>query len=258
MIASNTYPFAGRTVLVTGAGSGIGRSIARAFLEQGASVAVAGRTPATLEETVAGFPAERVLVVPTDVSVRAEVDALVEGTVARFGGIDVLVNNAAGHLGGPIEEVEDDAWRSLFATNVDALFYAVKAALPHLKASRGNIVVVSSVSGIRGDWGQAAHNATKGAITTFVQSLALDFGAHGVRVNAVAPAFTQTPLTESMASTPEELAPFIDRIALGRPGQPDDIAPPVLFLASADAAYITGAILAVDGGTSASTGQPHL
>ena len=125
-------------------------------------------------------------------------------------------------------------------------------------SSSASKVAITSVSGLRGDWRQAAYNATKHAVTGFVRSLALDWGERGVRVNAVAPAFTLTEMTAGLASTPQQLAPFVDRIALGRPGLPEDVAPAVLFLASEDAAYVTGAVLTVDGGTSASTGQPHV
>jgi len=114
------------------------------------------------------------------------------------------------------------------------------------------------VSGERGDWGQAAYNATKAAISNFVRSLALDWGAEGVRLNAVAPAFTLTELTEGVGRDPESLAPLVNRIALGRPGEPEDVAPAVLFLASDAARYVTGVVLPVDGGTSASTGQAHV
>jgi meso-butanediol dehydrogenase / (S,S)-butanediol dehydrogenase / diacetyl reductase len=144
------------------------------------------------------------------------------------------------------------------ATNIDAFFHLAQAALPVLADTGGTLIAVSSVSGIGGDWQQAAYNATKHAITGFVRSLALDWGGRGVRVNAVAPAFTVTDVTADLAAIPEMLAQFVNRIALGRPGQPEDIAPAVLFLASPDAAYITGTVLTVDGGTSASTGQPHL
>ncbi|CAN5282766.1 SDR family oxidoreductase [soil metagenome] len=253
----NSYDFADSTVIVTGAGSGIGRAIATAFLDQGATVVVAGRRPDALAETVAPYPAEKSLTVAVDLSTSDGVQHLVEETVRRFGKIDVVVSNAAAYSGGEITELTDDAWQRLRSINVDALVYLARAIVPHLESSGGNLVAVSSVSGIRGDWGQAAYNATKGAVNTLIQSLALDLGARGIRVNAVAPSFTITPMTGSMATDEQALAPFIDRIALERPALPEDIAPAVLFLASADAAYITGVILPVDGGTSASTGQPR-
>ena len=168
------------------------------------------------------------------------------------------MNNAASYLNGPFAEMTAEQWDGLRRTNIDAFVYLAQQVLPELEKSGGNIVAVGSVSGIRGDWGQAGYNATKALIMNFVQSLALDYGARGVRVNSVAPSFTLTDVTAGMGDSPEALAPFVNRIALGRPAQPADIAPAVLFLASDDARYITGATLAVDGGTSASTGQPHV
>ena len=175
----------------------------------------------------------------------------------RFEHIDVVVSNAAGYASGDITDLEPGKWEQLRATNIDALFYLAQAVLPELVASHGNLVATASVSGLFGDWGQAAYNATKHAVVGFVRSLALDYGGRGVRVNAVAPAFTLSEMTAGIDKSAEGLAPFNNRIALGRPNTPDDIAPTVLFLASPDARYITGSVLVVDGGTSASSGQPH-
>ncbi len=253
-----TYDFSGSVVLVTGAGSGIGRAIARAFLDAGATVAVTGRRPEPLQETLAAGPADRTAVLPADLTDPAAVRAMVADLVARFGRVDVVVSNAAAYANGPLTELADDDWDHLRATNVDGFFHLAKATLPLLAESGGNLVAVSSVSGDRGDWGQAAYNATKAAISNFVRSLALDWGDRGVRVNAVAPAFTITEITARVAQDERVLAAFTNRVALGRPGQPEDVAPAVLFLASEAAGYVTGAVLAVDGGTGASTGQPHL
>jgi meso-butanediol dehydrogenase / (S,S)-butanediol dehydrogenase / diacetyl reductase len=252
------FDFTDSVVLITGGGSGIGLAITRAFLDAGATVAITGRRKDRLERALEGFPAERAAALPADVSDGAQVAGLVRQVVDRFGRLDVVVSNAADYAGGPITELTDEAWQRLRATNVDAFFHLAKAALPHLADSRGSLVAVSSVSGDRGDWGQAAYNATKAAITNFVRSLALDWGRHGVRLNAIAPAFTLTELTEGVGRDEQSLAPFVNRIALGRAGLPEDVAPPVLFLASDAAGYITGAVLPVDGGTSASTGQPHV
>lgn len=257
-MAANRYALEGRTVIVTGAGSGMGRVIAQGFLNNGARVVVAGRRAEQLAETIEGYPNEQVLAVPTDVADSAQVARLVEAAVGRFGSLDVVVSNAAGYAGGDLTELDEHAWHSLFATNVDGLYHLAVAALPHLVASGGTLIAVSSVSGLAGDWGQAAYNATKHAVNGLVRSLALDYGGRGVRVNAVAPAFTLTAMTAGMGTSPEQLAPFVNRIALGRPGLPEDVVGPVLFLASEDARYITGTVLTVDGGTSASTGQPHL
>ena len=257
-MTSNTYAVDGRTVLITGGGSGIGRAVARAFLDNGANVAVVGRRREKLEETLAGYPQERVLAVTADVAEPSEAAGAVDAVVARFGGLDVVVNNAAKYLARPFDEMTGQEWDELRRTNVDAFVYLAQRALPELEKSGGNLVAIGSVSGMRGDWGQSGYNATKALVMNFVQSLALDYGARGGRLNAVAPAFTRTEATAAVGTDEASLAPFVNRIALGRPGDPADIAPAVLFLASDDAAYITGATLTVDGGTTASTGQPHV
>ncbi len=257
-MTQNTYAVAGKAVLVTGGGSGIGRAIARAFLDNGARVAVAGRRTGPLEETIAGHGADTALAVGADLADAADTRRLVEAVVEAFGGLDVVVSNAAGFAHGELTELSAEAWATMRGANVDGFLHLAQAALPRLVDSGGNLVAVSSVSGTAGDWGQAAYNATKHAINGFVRSLALDYGDRGVRLNAVAPAFTVTELTAEAAQDEQVVAAFSHRTALGRPGRPEDVAPAVLFLASDDAAYITGAVLAVDGGTSASTGQAHL
>ena len=258
MVGAVTYDFAGSVVLITGGGSGIGHGIARAFLDAGATVAITGRRLERLERALAGYPPDRTAAIAADVSDGPQVREMVGEVVRRFGRLDVVVSNAAGYQTGPITDLEDESWEALRATNVDGFFHLAKATLPLLAEAQGTLVAVSSVSGDRGDWGQSAYNATKAAITNFVRSLALDWGPRGVRLNAVAPSFTITELTEGVGDDERVLAAFTNRIALGRPAQPEDIAPAVLFLASEGARYITGAVLPVDGGTSASTGQPHL
>ena len=253
----NDYAFTGKTVLVTGGGSGIGRAIAQAFLDNGANVAISGRRRDKLDAVLEGRPEERTLAIEADVADDASAKAMVDAVVERFGALDVLVNNAAAYFNGPFEGMTLDAWEAIRSTNVDGFVHVVRHCVGALEKSGGNVVVVGSVSGLRGDWGQAAYNATKAAIMNFVQSLALDYGPRGVRFNAVAPALTITDLTKDIEDDEKALAAAVNRIALGRPGRPADIAPAVLFLASDDAAYVTGAWLPVDGGTSASTGQAH-
>lgn len=256
MRTHNRYDVEGKIVLVTGGGSGIGRAIARAFLDNGARVAVVGRRAEKLAETLDGHEAG--LSLAADIADPAAARQVVADVVAHFGRLDVFVNNAAAYLNKPFTEMTDDEWDTLLRTNVDAFVHLARAALPELEKTGGNVVAVGSVSGMRGDWGQSGYNATKALVMNFVQSLALDYGGRGVRLNAVAPAFTRTETTAGVGTDADTLAPFVNRIALGRPGEPEDIAPAVLFLASPDAGYITGATLTVDGGTTASTGQPHL
>lgn len=255
-MTENRYALQGRSVLVTGGGSGIGEAIARAFLGNGARVAVTGRRRAPLDAIVADAPVERALAVDGDIGDAIDAARIVDTVVDRFGGLDVVVSNAAAYEGGQLTDLAPDAWSRLRTTNIDGFVYLAQASLPHLERSKGTLIAVASVSGLNGDWGQAAYNASKHAVVGFVRSLALDYGGRGVRVNAVAPAFTLTDMTEGVGRDADALAPFVDRIALGRPGLPADVAPAVLFLASDDAGYITGTVLTVDGGTSASTGQP--
>ena len=257
MISTVKYPYDDTVVLVTGAGDGIGRAVAQAFAEQGASVVGLGRHVATVTDALSGFDAGKTLALQADVSRRADVEEAVSAAVERFGHLDVVVPNAAVFEAADLADLTDDQWRLMQSVNVDGLFYVLQATVPHLKASHGNVVAISSVSGMRGDWGQFAYNATKGAGVTMLQSLALDLGPEGVRVNMVAPALTITRITEGMTKTPGFDEALANRVTLGRPGQPEDIARAVLFLASPDAAYITGVVLPVDGGTTAATGQLH-
>jgi meso-butanediol dehydrogenase/(S,S)-butanediol dehydrogenase/diacetyl reductase len=255
-LPAGRYGLTGKTVVITGAGSGIGRAVAHAFAAEGANVVIAGRRMEALEQTAAPFP-DTIIPTQTDVQDAESVRALLDGAADRFGSVDVVISNAAGYTSGPLEDIDGDTVTSLVATNVTGALHLAQASIPHLKASRGTLLFTTSVSALRGDWGQSLYNATKGALTPLMQSLALDLGEFGVRVNAVAPAATRTEMTEENLSDERANAAFKNRVALGRVGEPDDIAPAYLFLASNDAAYITGVTLPVDGGTSASTGQPH-
>jgi meso-butanediol dehydrogenase / (S,S)-butanediol dehydrogenase / diacetyl reductase len=147
-------------------------------------------------------------------------------------------------------------WKSLMSTDLDGVFYCTHFFMPALLNSKGNVVNTSSVSGLGGDWGMSVYNAAKGAVTNFTRALAMDYGTDGVRVNAVCPGFTFTDLTEEMKNDEALLARFYDRIPLGRAGEPEDIASAIAFIASDDARYITGVNLPVDGGLTASNGQP--
>ncbi|MFJ6302191.1 SDR family NAD(P)-dependent oxidoreductase [Pseudarthrobacter oxydans] len=257
MMAWATYPYQGQVVMITGAGSGIGRAIAQAFLEQGASVAVIGRNRESLEETLRGFSPAKTLAVVADVSDAGQIERAVDAVANRFGRLDTVIANAGHSEPSYVDTFDEASWQRLRSVNLDSLIYLTRLTAPLLRSSRGSFIAVSSIAGLGGDWGQFAYNATKGAVNALVQSLALDLGRDGVRVNAVAPAFTVSRLTEERLSDPHFKERLLDRIALDRVAQPEDIARAVLFLASPDAGYITGVILPVDGGTSASTGTPR-
>ncbi|MDR3727770.1 MAG: SDR family NAD(P)-dependent oxidoreductase [Terracidiphilus sp.] len=249
--------FAGKVVIVTGAGSGIGASTARRFLQEGAFVVLNGRREHKLHETLQGFDKTKGLVHPGDVSNEAYVQSLVAETVSRFGKLDVLVNNAGMAAFGPFEQVTTEIWRKTMAIDLDSVYFASREALPHLLQTKGSIINLSSASGIRGDWGLSAYNAAKGAVTNFTRALALEYGSRGVRINAVAPSLTSTEATADLEKMEQVVSDFFTRLPIGRAASPDEIASVIAFLASADAAFINGAILPVDGGLSASNGQPN-
>lgn len=249
--------FLGKTVIVTGAATGIGAATARRFSEEGANVVVNGRRAGALEESIAALPAGRTLAHPGDASDPAVCAALVKAAVERFGGLHVLVNNAAVVTMGDVETTTEEDFRQVINVNVGGYFLMAKAAMPELKKTRGSIVMTSSVSGLGGDWGMLAYNTSKGAVSNMVRAMAMDHGKDGVRVNAVNPSMTDTRMTKDMQSD-AVLARFKDRIPLGRIAEPEDIAAVIAFLASDDARFVTGVNLPVDGGLSASNGQPHL
>lgn len=248
--------FQQKVVVITGAGSGIGAGAAQRFAQEGASVVLVGRTPEKLEKIAAQLPQGKHLVVPCDVSKADEVENLAQRVVEEYGRVDVLVNNAGIIVQGRIHEIKLSDWETLMATDLNGVFYCTHYLMPELLKTKGNVVNISSVSGLGGDWGMSVYNAAKGAITNFTRALAMDYGADGVRVNAICPGFTFTDLTEEMKENEPLLKKFYERIPLKRAGEPEDIAGAIAFIASDDARYITGVNLPVDGGLTASNGQP--
>ncbi|KPX64166.1 3-oxoacyl-ACP reductase [Pseudomonas syringae pv. lapsa] len=248
--------FTQKVIVVTGAGSGIGEATAKRFAEEGASVVLVGRNHDKLAKVAAQLKGGGHLVRATDVADPSDVEALFKEVATRFGRLDVLVNNAGIVKSGKVTELGIEDWKELMSVDLDGVFYCTRTAMPALIASKGNIINVSSVSGLGGDWGMSFYNAAKGAITNFTRSLAMDHGADGVRVNAVCPSLTRSELTEDMLGDKALIAKFMERIPLGRPGEAEDVGDVIAFLASDDARFVTGVNLPVDGGLSASNGQP--
>ena len=176
----------------------------------------------------------------------------------RFGALHVMVNNAGVAPQGKATEATLDQWEHTMAVNAGGVFHGSRAAMPHLIASGGCIVNTASVSGLGGDWGLSFYNASKGAIINFTRALALDHGGDGVRVNCVCPSLTFTPMTADIKRNAKVLAKFRERIPLGRGCEPEEVAAVIAFLASDDASFVSGVALPVDGGLSASNGQPKM
>lgn len=244
-----------RVVIVTGAGSGIGEATAKRFLEEGCRVAVCDADIDKLRKAFGEYPHDSILIQHTDVSREAQVKEFVQLTTQKFDRIDVLVNNAGVFEEGKVPETSTAQWRRVMDNDLDSVFYMSKAVLPHLKKTKGCIINISSVSGLGGDPGNPAYNAAKGAVTNLTRAMAIDHAPDGIRVNAICPTFTKTDLTKDMFKDKQLVKDMVDRIPMGRYGQPEDIAKAVYLLASDDAQFITGVNLPVDGGLSASNGQ---
>ena len=252
----DTERFKGKTVIVTGAASGIGRGVAERFSQEGANVVLCDIDEQKLGDVAAALPKERTLAQRCDVSEFDAVSALVNATVARFGALDVMVNNAGIASEGTALDLSLDDWRRTIDTDLSGVFHGCRAALPELLKTHGCIVNTASVSGLGADWAMCAYNAAKGGVVNLTRSLALDFGAKGVRTNSVCPSLTNTGMTQDMVKDPALVAKFMERMPIGRVAQPADIAAVVAFLASDDARFVNGANIPVDGGVMASNGQP--
>ena len=240
----------GKAALVTGASRGIGRAIALGLAAQGADVCFSYRGNAdAAEETRRAIEAggRRAVAHQADVTDPESADGLVKAAIEAFGKVDILVNNAGITRDDLIMRMSVDAWRSVLETNLFGAFYTLKAVTrPMLKARAGRIINITSVSGQAGQTGQANYSSAKAGLIGLTKAAARELASRGITVNAVAPGFVLTELTRDL---PEDLqSQIVERTPLGRFGTPEEIAHAVCFLASDEAAYITGQVLAVDGG----------
>lgn len=231
----------GRTALVTGASRGIGRAIAAELAGAGASVVLSYRTGAEEAESLAAEIGGRA--VQADVSDPSSAGAL----VGEAGDIDILVNNAGVTRDGLLVRMSDDDWNTVIDTNLASCFYTCRAAVRGMMKKRsGSIVNISSIVGLHGNWGQTNYAASKAGIIGFTKALARELGSRNVRANVVVPGYVKSRLTDVLPD--DATAAMLENTPLGRLGDPEDVAGAVRFLSSEDAAFVTGAVLLVDGG----------
>jgi NAD(P)-dependent dehydrogenase (short-subunit alcohol dehydrogenase family) len=250
MSSRPTWHFEGRVVVVTGAARGLGAEIAGAFARAGARVAALDRDADALAHAAAdaGAQAPALLALAVDVTDHDALDRALDRVVETLGPLDVLVANAGIGIRGPALEVAAADFVKVVDVNLNGLFFCNRLAARRMRAG-GAIVNLASVMGLSGGvFPNAAYQASKGAVVNLTRALALEWAARGLRVNAVAPNYVDTPLTEPIFSDPAKLAQVMAHTPMGRLPTPDDVAQAVLFLASDAAASITGHVLAVDGG----------
>jgi meso-butanediol dehydrogenase / (S,S)-butanediol dehydrogenase / diacetyl reductase len=246
----------GKVAIVTAAGQGIGLATVERFVAEGARVVCVSRDAEALAGSLAELPEGWVAAVAGDAGEEATAARAVGAAREAFGGLDVLVNGVGMAAFGDVTEVDPERWEQVLRTNVTSAYLFARAAIPAMRERGGGAIVsVSSLQGTRGDWSSAAYATSKAALDNMTRAMALDHGADGIRVNAVAPGFIETPRT---AAVPAERLDGILRVTpLGRTGRAAEVAAAIAFLASAESSYVTGAILPVDGGRLASVGSPR-
>lgn len=257
---SNIVPkrFEGKVVVLTAAASGIGLAALQRFAAEGALVSASDISIEDLKRSVAALDIEdsRILLSETDASNLEQVEQMIAQTVEKFSRLDVLVNNAGLGSWGFVQDISVERWHKVIDITLNSVFYACRAAMPHLIKTQGAIVNTASISGLFGDNGFSAYNAAKGGVVNLTRCLAIDHAKQNVRVNAVCPGLTDTPRVGWMRQTAAIMDDYDRRLPMGRAGTAEEMAAAISFLASADASYITGVNLAVDGGLTAATGQP--
>lgn len=236
----------GKVALITGGGTGIGRETAILFAKEGGKVVIAGRKRASLEGTLEKIGGGICFV--SDVSIPSEAKKVVTGLIEKYGRIDVLVNNAGTYEPGGLTEANETNWENVFENNVNSVRFCSKEAIPFMKEKGGSIINVASIYGILVLENSPAYVASKAAIIGLTKSMALDYAKYGIRVNCVCPSATETEMLSRLVKG--NFQPIAEQHPLGRIGKPIDIAYGLLYLASDESSWVTGAELIIDGGLS--------
>ncbi|EWT07305.1 2-deoxy-D-gluconate 3-dehydrogenase [Intrasporangium chromatireducens Q5-1] len=243
----------GKVAIVTGAGRGLGRSMADALIDAGAAVTVAARTGTELDRFVADAEQRggRALAAPTDITDEDAVEAMVTATVKTFGRVDILVNNSGIVATRALIEQPADEWDRVIATNLRGTYLATRAVGRHLVAQGdGKVINIASNFALQGVANHAAYSASKAAVIGFTKSMAIEWARFGVQVNAIAPGYFATPLNAEMRDDPETLSHVVRAIPARRMGEPDELKPWLLLLAGPASDFMTGEVVVIDGGQS--------
>jgi NAD(P)-dependent dehydrogenase (short-subunit alcohol dehydrogenase family) len=242
----------GKVAIITGGNAGIGEAAARVFVREGAAVTITGRRKEELERVTRDLeqPGGRVLAVAGSVTDEAHARETVSHTMRRFGRLDCLVNNAGiGAFGKKLHETDDATWDQLIDVNLTGVFRFTRAAIPHMiAAGGGSIINVSSIASLVGIPYGAAYAATKGALDALTRALAAEYAEQNIRCNVVNPGLVDTPMATSLLQDKEQAAQVLGEYLLRRPGRPEEIANMLVYLASDEATWVTGATFAIDGG----------
>ena len=247
------FSLEGQVGIVTGGGQGLGKVFCNAFAEAGADIIVAELNAESGPATAAEIETKghRAMFVQTDVRDRQSVQAMAEKTISEFGRIDFLMNNAGITKWCPAEDVPEADWRDVFDVNVNGLFFCAQAVGRHMIQRRsGRIINIASMSGliVNRPQAQASYNTSKAAVIQLTKSLAAEWAPHNIRVNAMAPGYMGTPMAKPFFDDPQYGGVWIDAIPMKRPGDPEELGPVAVFLASDASSYITGEVIVVDGG----------
>lgn len=248
----------GKVAIVTGGNAGIGEAVAKRFAEEGAAVVITGRRQSELDRVMSGIRHNKgkCLTVAGSVTDELHVRDVAQRTLDSFGRIDILVNNAGiGDFGKRIHETDDSTWATVMDVNLTGVFRMTRAVVPQmLKQARGVIVNISSVASLVGIPGAPAYATSKGGLDAFTRAVAIDYAKDGIRCNVVNPGLIDTPMAAPLMTNPDMLQPILNHYAIRRPGTPEEVANMVLYLASDEAGWVTGATFAIDGGMTVSKG----